>query len=95
MVQKSLDLKFVLPIIVLCALKRVARTFKKEELRIWYEVPKCTKIRFILDKKFRIIYTNCSKVLHQMTAPMGGVIDNKIALGLREINGKACSRLRK
>lgn len=71
LVKKCLDLIFGLPIIPPCALKRAERTFKKKKNLNLAERTKrnCTKVKFILDKSFRIIYTNCSKVLHQMTAP--------------------------
>lgn len=65
--QKRLDLISGLPIIVLCALKRAARTFKNEEPESGSEIVQ--RARFILDKRYGIIYTNCSKVLHQMIAP--------------------------
>lgn len=79
LVQKSLDIIFGLPIILPCAQKWAVWTFKKEEpeLSKQYEFVRIAK--FILDKEHRFVYTNCSKVLHQMTAPWGGVIYNKIA----------------
>lgn len=69
LVVKSLDLNSSLPIIDLCASERTRTELSKEnpDLEEAYRI--VHKSRFILDKKFSLIYTNCSKVLHQMTAP--------------------------